>query len=95
MRPAAHLRAADVVLGNTYTHRALPFLGLFWLSMILTGGATVNAGWLYVGARALYPFAALAKGIKASGPQAPILLRCGPRASSGITNAFAVKECNE
>lgn len=58
-----------------HARRALPFLGLFWLSMILTGGATVNAGWLYVGARALYPVAALAKGIKPSGPQAPILLR--------------------
>lgn len=58
---------------------ALPFLGFFWSSMILTNGATLYAGWAYVAFRALYPFVAVLKrGVGAEGARAPILVATVP-----------------
>lgn len=54
------------------------FLGFFWVSMILTDGATETAGWVYVAARALYPFMAVNKGIGTIGAKAPILVATVP-----------------
>lgn len=63
----------DRTVGNLLEW-ALPFLGFFWTSMILTDGSTLTAGWVYVAFRALYPFVAIFKrGVGAEGARAPIL----------------------
>lgn len=68
----------DRTVGNLMEW-ALPFLGFFWMSMILTNGATVTAGWAYVVARAFYPFAAIyMRGVAGDGARPPILLATVP-----------------
>jgi hypothetical protein len=55
------------------------FLGLFWISMIATGGQTVTWGWVYVLFRALYPPLALSGGLSAKlGPKYIILWATAP-----------------
>lgn len=55
------------------------FLGLFWVSMIATGGQTVTWGWVYVAFRALYPPLAVSGGLSAKvGPKPLILVATAP-----------------
>jgi len=68
----------DRTVGN-FMEWATPFLCLFWISMIVTSGATAKWGWVYVAARAFYPFMAVTgKGIGTMGAKAPILLATVP-----------------
>lgn len=67
----------DRAVGNILEWSPI-FLGLFWVSMVITNGATVKAGWLYVAARALYPVMAVNKGIGTVGAKAPILIATVP-----------------
>lgn len=68
----------DRTVGNLLEW-ALPFLGFFWMSVVLTNGATVTAGWVYVAFRALYPFLAIfQRGVGAEGARTPILLATVP-----------------
>jgi len=67
----------DRTIGNLLEW-ALPFLGMFWMSMILTDGATITTGWVYVAARCLYPIAAMNGGIGSVGAKAPILIATVP-----------------
>lgn len=55
------------------------FLGLFWISMIASGGGTVVWGWVHVASRALYTVVALNGGLHArAGPQPLILATTVP-----------------
>ncbi|KAF8066373.1 hypothetical protein HT031_002697 [Scenedesmus sp. PABB004] len=54
------------------------FLGFFWVSIFITGGATITAGWVYVAARAAYPFAAAWGGVNSGGAAPPILVATVP-----------------
>lgn len=67
----------DRTVGN-FMEWATPFLCLFWISMIVTNGATEKWGWVYVAARAVYPFMAVNKGIGTMGAKAPIMLATVP-----------------
>lgn len=67
----------DRTIGNLLEW-ALPFLGMFWMSMILTDGATITTGWVYVAARCVYPIAAMNGGIGSIGAKAPILIATVP-----------------
>ena len=63
----------DRTVGNLIEW-ALPFLGFFWISIILTHGATANVAWFYVACRALYPFVAVGLGgVAYEGPR-PIII---------------------
>lgn len=65
--------AIDRSVGNLLEW-SVPFLAIFWLSMLLTDGATLRAGWVYVGFRALYPLLAVfGRGVGTIGPK-PIIL---------------------
>lgn len=62
----------DRAVGNLLEW-ALPFLGFFWSSMILTNGYTLAVGWLYVAFRVLYPFVAVfGHGVGVEGARPPI-----------------------
>lgn len=69
---------ADRAVGNLLEW--LPsFLGLFWVSMIATGGQTTTWGWVYVAFRALYPPLAVSGGLSAKvGPKPLILVATAP-----------------
>ena len=54
------------------------FLGLFWLSIIVTEGKTVIYGWVYVALRVLYAILAMSGGIIAAGVEKKILLATFP-----------------
>lgn len=67
----------DRTVGN-FVEWAVPFLCLFWISMIISNGATLMWGWVYVAARALYPVMAVHKGIGTVGAKGPIMLATVP-----------------
>lgn len=72
---------------------ALPFLGFFWMSMVLTSGGTLTAGWVYVGFRALYPLVAIfQRGVGAEGARTPILVATVPAyIALGVMAQAAIK----
>eukprot|EP00667_Euglena_gracilis_P019912 EG_transcript_21424 len=57
---------ADRLVANTLEWLPV-FLGLFWLSTVLTTGQTTPLGWAYVAFRALYAVLVLRGGIRPSG----------------------------
>eukprot|EP00667_Euglena_gracilis_P025705 EG_transcript_30376 len=69
--------AVDRLVGNTLEWLPI-FLGLFWLSLVLTAGRTLPLGWVYVASRALYAVLALNGGICRAGIRWRILLATVP-----------------
>jgi hypothetical protein len=70
------LLVGDRVVGN-YIEWAVPFLSLFWMSMIITGQGE-NLGWSYVVLRLLYIVLAASGGITYSGVKPKLLLATVP-----------------
>ncbi|KAF6263333.1 hypothetical protein COO60DRAFT_1490546 [Scenedesmus sp. NREL 46B-D3] len=66
------------------------FLGFFWMSMALTGGATATAGWVYVACRALYPVVAANNGIGSGGAKTPIFFVTVPSYGALVAMASPV-----
>eukprot|EP00668_Euglena_longa_P040587 GGOE01053439.1.p1 GENE.GGOE01053439.1~~GGOE01053439.1.p1 ORF type:complete len:145 (-),score=43.19 GGOE01053439.1:207-641(-) len=69
--------APDRMVGNTLEWLPI-FLGMFWLSLVLTAGKTLLLGWAYVAARALYAVLAVNGGICQGGVRPRILLATLP-----------------
>ena len=70
------LLAADRAVGN-FVEWAPAFLTLYWTHIAVAGDCTTT-GWLYVGARLLYPFVAVLGGIRLSGARPIIYLSTVP-----------------
>lgn len=72
-----HMLQADRAVGNLLEW-GVPFLALFWISMVISNGGTAYLGWGYVACRAAYPVVVMNGGLGTSGPKNMILLTTVP-----------------
>lgn len=71
------LLVADRVVGNLIEW-AWGFLALFWSAIVLEVPWAIEAGWLFIASRALYPVLAAAGGLSFSGPKFLITISTVP-----------------